>query len=109
MLERLSLDRHAQFVHVREVRCRQPAGFMHLSEKYLLGWTQRGPPSPHLPLQGPQLSVAIPTRSAALQFVEDRLRLQARLLLQQGTNLGPDLGEGIDPSLPCVRLGQFAG
>jgi hypothetical protein len=37
VLERLSLDRHAQVVHAREVRRRQPAWFVYLGEKHFLG------------------------------------------------------------------------
>jgi hypothetical protein len=53
VLERLPLDRHAQIIHVRKVRCCQPARLMHLGEEYLLGRTRRGSPSADLPLQGP--------------------------------------------------------
>jgi hypothetical protein len=109
VLERLLLDRHAQVVQAREVRRRQPARLMHLAEEHLLGRSRRGPPLLHLPLQGPQLSVAEPARIAPLQLAEESLGLQPRLLLQQGTNLRPDLGERIDPGPPVVRPGQRAG
>jgi hypothetical protein len=47
--ERLTLDRHLQFLHVREVRRAQPPRFMHLAEEYFLGWTVLGLPLPHPP------------------------------------------------------------
>jgi hypothetical protein len=109
VLERLPLDRHAQVIHVREVRGRQPARLMHLAEEHLLGRPRRGPPLLHLPLQGPQLSVAESARIAPLQICEDGLGLQPRLLLQQGTNRHPDLGERINPGPPVVWPGQLAG
>jgi hypothetical protein len=109
VLERLARDRHAQFVHVREVRRRQPARLMHLAEEHFLGWPRRGAPAPHLPLQGPQLPVGELARIATLQLAEDRLGLQARLFFQQGAHLRPDRGERIDPRRPVVRLGQLAG
>jgi hypothetical protein len=109
VLERLPLDRHAQVNHVREVRGRQPARLMHLAEEHLLSRPRRGPPLLHLALQGSQLSVAELARIASLQLAEDSLGLQPRLLLQQGTNLGPDFGEWIDARPPVVRPGQLAG
>jgi hypothetical protein len=109
MLERLPLDRHAQVVHAREVRCRQPARLMHLGEEHFLGWPRRGPPAPHLPLQGPQLPVGKLPRIATLQVAENRLGLQPRLVFQHRTNLPPDLGERIDPGLPVVRPSHLAG
>ena len=109
VLERLPLNRHAQVVHVREVRRRQPARLMHLGEEHLLGWPRRGPPTPHLPLQRSQLPVAKLARVAALQVAEDRLDQQPRLLLQHATNLRPDLDERIDSRLPIVRPRHLAG
>ncbi len=109
VLERLPLDRHTQIVHAREVGRRQPARLVHLSEEHFLRRPCRGPPTPHLPLQGPQLPIGEPARIAALQVTEDRLGLQSRLLLQHCTNLRPDLGERIDPGPPVVRPRQLAG
>jgi hypothetical protein len=107
--ERLPLDGHAQVVHVREIRRRQPARLMHLREEHFLGRPRRGPPAPHLPLQRPHLPVGEPARVTPLQLPEDRLGLQTRLLSQQDANLRPDLGERIDPGRPVVRPGQRAG
>ena len=109
VLERLPLNRHAQVAHVREVRCRQAARLMHLGEEHFLGRPMQRPPAPHLPLQGPQLPVAEPAGVAALQFLEDCLGLQSRLVCQQRTHLRPDFGERIRPRSPVVRLGRLAG
>lgn len=109
VLEALAGNGYAQLSHVREVRRGQPAGFMHLAEEHFLGRPRRGPPAPHLPLQGPQLSVAEPARVTPLQLDEDRLGLQAGLLLEQRAHFRPDLGERIEPRGPIMRPGQFAG
>jgi hypothetical protein len=102
VLERLTLDGHAQAAHPREVRRRQPARFVYLGEEHFLGRTVQRPPATHLPLQGPQLPVDEPARVAALQFLEDRLGLEPRVLLQQFARFRPDLGERVDPSAPGV-------
>jgi hypothetical protein len=107
--KRLSLDRHPEVVHGREVRRRQPARLMHLGEEHLLGRPRRGPPAPHLPLQRSQLPVGEPPRVAALQLAEDCLGLEPRLFLQQRADLRPDFGERIDPGLPVMGPGQLAG
>jgi hypothetical protein len=109
VLERLPCNGYAQFVHVREIRRSQPPGFVHLAEEHFLGRPQRGPPTPHLPLQGPQLPLGEPTRVTTLQLAEDGLGLQTRLLFQHRANLRPDLGERIVPRRPVVRPSQLAG
>lgn len=103
VLERLPRNAHAQLVHVREIRCSQPSGFVHLAEEHFLGRPQRGPPTPHLPLQRPQLSLGEPARVTTLQLAEDGLGLQPRLLCQHHANLRPDLGERVVPRRPVVR------
>jgi hypothetical protein len=107
--EPLPRDGHAQVVHVREVRRRQPPRFMHLGEVHFLGRPRRGPPTTHLPLQRPQLPLGEPARITALQLPEDRLGLQPGLLRQQAANLHPHLGKGIDPRPPSVRRSDCAG
>jgi hypothetical protein len=109
VLKRLFPNRHAQVVHVREVRGRQPARLMHLAEEHLFGRPRRGPPLLQFALQRPQLPIAEPTRIASLQVAEDGLGLQARLLFEQGANLRPDFGERIDTGPPVVRSGQLTG
>jgi hypothetical protein len=100
---------HAQLVHMREIRRSQPSGFVHLAEEHFLGRPQRGPPTPHLPLQRPQLPLGEPTWLTALQLADDGLGLQTRLLFQHRANLRPDLGERIVPRRPVVRPSQLAG
>ena len=109
VVERLALDRHAQFVHVREIRGRQPARLMHLAKEHFLGRSLQGAPTPHLPLQRPQLPVGKPARVAALEVGEQGLGLQPRLLLQQRCHFRPDLGERIDTRRPVMGPGDFAG
>jgi hypothetical protein len=109
MRERLPLDGHTQVAHMGEVRGTKPAGLMHLGEKDFLGRPNLGPPAADVPLQGPQLAIGEAARVAALQVLEDGLGLQPGIDLQQGTDLGPDRGEGIGPGPPGVGLGPFAG
>jgi hypothetical protein len=94
---------------VREVRGTQPAGLVDLGEEDLLGRPGLGPPPPDMPLQGPQLAISEAARVAPLEFLEDGLGLQARVNLQQGTDLGPDRREGIGSGPPGVAWGQCAG
>jgi hypothetical protein len=82
MVETLLLDRHAQFVHRREVRRAQPTWLMHLREEYLLGRPARATPELDVPLQRPQLVVGKTPRMAPLQLAEDRLRLQPRIAVE---------------------------
>lgn len=91
------------------IALRELLPFVHLAEEHFLGRPRHGPPTPHLPLQRPQLPVGEPARVAALQLAEDGLGLQPRLLFQQRANLRPDLGERIGPRRPVMRPGQFAG
>jgi hypothetical protein len=103
VVERLPRDGYAQAAHPCEVRRRQPARLVHLGEEDLLGRPVQRPPAAHLPLQGPQLSVAEPARVAALQLLEEGLRLKARVLFQQGAYFQPDFGERIGACPPGVR------
>jgi len=107
--ERLTLDGHAQFRHVGEVAGAQSAGLMHLSEENLFGRPALRPPTLDVPLEGPHLAVGEAARMAALQLLEDGLGLQARIDAQQGTDLGPDVREGVGPGAPGVGHGQLAG
>lgn len=109
VVERLTRDRHPQAAHPREVRGRQPARFVHLSEEHFLRRPRQGPPLPHLPLQAPQLPVGELAGVAPLQFAEDRLNLQARLIHQHHLHLLPDAGERIDSRPPVVRPCRLAG
>ena len=109
MDERLTLDRHPQVAHVREVTSAQPTGLVHLGEEDFLGGPNLGSPAADVPLQGPQLAIGKLPDMAPLQLLEDGLGLQPGIDLQQGTNLGPDLREGIGPCAPGVLRGQLAG
>src|SRR5262249_61969071 len=82
VLERLSLDCHPQIFHACKVRRPQPAWFVHLREEHFLRRSPEGPPAPHLALQRSQLPLGKSTGVAPLQLTEDRLGLEARLLLQ---------------------------
>ena len=107
--ERLPLDGHAQVAHVREVAGAQPAGLVHLGEEDFLGRPGLGPPALDVSLQRPQLAVGEAAGVAPLQILEDGLGLQAGVDLQQGTDLGPDLAEGVGAGPPGMPRGQLAG
>jgi hypothetical protein len=109
VLKALALDRHAEIIHPREIRCCQPTRVVHLSEEHFFRWARKSSPAPHLSLQSPQLSIAEPAWVAALQFAEQGLGLESRFLLQQRAYFRPDLGERVDPCLPVMRLDQVAG
>ena len=107
--EGLSLDGHAQFVHVRKVRRAQPARFMHLTEKHFLGWAVLGFPLPHPAFDGATLPLPVLARMFPLQPVHQRLGLQGRLTLQQGHKGRPDFAERIQARPPGMRRLCFAG
>jgi hypothetical protein len=109
MVETLLLDRHAQFVHRREVRRAQPAWLMHLREEHLLGRPARGTPELDVPLQRPQLVVGKTPRITPLQLAENRFGLEPRIAFEQVVDLAPDRLERIGPGRPIVRLGVFTG
>jgi hypothetical protein len=94
---------------VGEVTGAQPAGLVDLGEEDLLGRPDLSPPPPDVPLQGPQLAVGEAAGIAPLQLLEDGLGLQAGIDLQQGTDRGPHLREGVGPGPPGVQRGQCAG
>ena len=76
VVERLTLDRYVQACHVREVRCAQPPGVMHLTEKHFLLGTFGSAPPFHASLKRSQLSILKPTWVLPLQPLKKRLRLQ---------------------------------
>jgi hypothetical protein len=51
VFERLARDRHSQAAHVREIRSRQSARLMHLSEEHFARRPGSRTPAPNLPLQ----------------------------------------------------------
>jgi len=73
--KRLTLDGHAQLVHVREVRRAQPARFMHLAEEDFLGRSVLRLPLPHAPLQRPPVTLPVLPGLLTLQPLQQRFRL----------------------------------
>jgi hypothetical protein len=55
------------------------------------------------------LAVGVAAGIAALQFAEDGFSLQPGIDLEQGEQLGPDVGEGVGPRPPGMGGGDFAG
>jgi hypothetical protein len=88
--KRLTLDRHAQIVHVREVRGAQPARFMHLAEEHFLGRPVLRLPLPHSTFHRAPLALPVLAGVFTPQPVHQRLGLQARLALQQFFQTRPD-------------------
>ena len=98
--ERTPVDRHAQLRAVGEVASSQPTGMMYLGEEDLPGRATLGPPPLQPPLQGPQLAVGEAAGMTTPQVVEESLRLESRLGLEQLLQFEPDFGEGVGASLP---------
>jgi hypothetical protein len=109
VVEAVSLDRHVQVVHRREVRRRQPARLMLLREEHFLRRPRLRTPTLDVPLQRPQLLVRELPRMPPLQLAENRLGLQPRIAFQKFADLVPDRLERVGPRHPSVRLGDFAG
>jgi hypothetical protein len=107
--ERLALEGHAQGLHVREVRGPQPARLMQLGEEHLLGRPVLRLPLPHAPLQRPPAPLPVRPRHLALQPLQQRLGLQARLPLEQFRQLRPHRGQGVGTGPPGARPGPLAG
>jgi hypothetical protein len=107
--ERLALDGHAQGLHVREVRGPQPARLMHLGEEDLLGRAVLRLPLPHAPLQRPPAPLPVRPRHLALQPLQQRLGLQARLAPQKLLQPRPHGGQRIRAGPPGARPGPLAG
>ena len=102
MRERPAAERHAQRVHMGEVRGRQIAGMVDLGEHHLLPRPLRGPPETDLALQGPPLVVGELPCGLALQPAEERHRPQGRLRLESLFDLRPDRGVGIGAGPPVA-------
>jgi hypothetical protein len=98
--ERTPVDRHAQLRAVGEVAGGQAAGMMYLGEEDFPGRATLGPPPLQPPLQGTQLTVGEATGMTTPQVVEEGLRLESGLGLEQLLQFEPELGEGIGASPP---------
>jgi len=105
--ERQAREGDAEMVQVREVRGSQAARLMHLAEVDFLGRSVLRLPLPHPPLQRPPVLLPIRPWVLPLQPVQQRLRLQARLALQEFCQARPDPGQRIGPRPPGVRLPDF--
>jgi len=109
MRKRLTLNGHAQALHVREVRRAQPARLMHLAEEHFLGRPVLRPPLPHPPFHRPPLPLPVLARAFPLQPLHQRLGLQSRLTLQQFLQPRPDLEQRIHPGAPRAACAGLTG
>jgi hypothetical protein len=73
---------------------------MYLGEEDLLGRPVLCPPPLESPLQGSQLTVGEAAGMTTTQVVEEGLRLESGLGLEQLLQFEPDLGEGVGASPP---------
>ena len=73
---------------------------MPLGEEHFLPRPFRRSPALHSSLQRPQLAIGKSPGITSLQRLEDRLRLQARVRLQQALFVFPDLRKGIFSGSP---------
>jgi hypothetical protein len=101
--ERLALDRHAQFSHVREVGSAESARQMVLVEEHFPVGPMRRPPLLDATLQGTELSVREAARMPALHFLEQGLGLPAGRLFEQLDDFTPNLGERVFTRPPISR------
>lgn len=108
VLEQFPADQNAQARHVREVRSRQPPRLVPLPEVHLLGRPNGRPPLLDPTLKRPQLPVLEPPRVLPLEPLEERLGPQPRGLLQQRTDLRPDVVKRVRPGPPRPRLAALA-
>jgi hypothetical protein len=81
--ERLSLDGHAQLVHVAEVGGAQTPRLVHLGEEHFPGRPVLGLPLPDAPLQRPARPLPVALGKFLLQPPQQGLGLQGRLTLEQ--------------------------
>lgn len=109
MRKRHAADGDLQARGVREVRGRQPAGFMHLGEEDLLGRPMHGAPLLDPPLQGTQLAVGEASGVLPLQPVEQGLGFQARIELELFLDAVPDVGKRIAPGSPGMVHAHLTG
>ena len=107
--QRNPLDRHAQRVHVREIRLTALARHVLLTESNLLGRAFLRLPLLCAPLKRAQLTVLKLAGMATLEILEKRSGLQSRVDLQLLDDLAPYILEWILASSPCMRLLEFAG
>ena len=82
---------------------------MHLGEEHLLARPRKTPPTLHLTLQRPQLTVGKLPRMRPLQRLQQRLGLQARVQRQLLKHPRPDLHKRIHARRPVVLLAQLTG
>ena len=107
--KRLTLDGDLQLLHVREVRRTQPTWFMHLAEKYFLGWTVLALPLPHPPLHRAPMPLPVLGRVFSLQPVHQSPGLERRLSLQQFFQPWPHVNKRIGPGPPGASGADFTG
>ena len=109
VVERLAGDGHPQVRHVGEVGGTQPAGCVDLGEEHFLGRPLGGPPRLDPPLEGAELPVREHARVLPLELPEQGQRLQPWVEGQPLDDAGPDGGERVRVSTPCVRHPYLAG
>lgn len=103
--QRLAIDRHAERVHVREVRCAQPARGMHLRKDDRPVRAVQTSPIAHPPLERPPLRVGESARMRLLQPGEQGERPQPRLCFESSLHLGPDVDKRVRPRPPIPWCG----
>lgn len=103
--ERLTVDRHAERVHVREVGRPQPAGVVYLRKDDRAVRAVQTSPIAHPPLERPPLRVGEPAGMRLLQPGEQGERPQPRLGFKSSLHLGPDVDKRVRPRPPIPGRG----
>ena len=93
VIEWLASECDPQVIHVREIRRSQLTGSVNLVEEDLLGRTLGRLPGFDPALQGAELEVGKSAWKATLEILEEGLRLESGIELQQIAKFGPEILE----------------
>jgi hypothetical protein len=103
VFKRDAADRHAQLVHVSEVRQASRAGQIRLGEEHFLVRPFKRAPLTDVPLEGATHAVRETLRMVFLQFAQQGDRLQLWRTAQQRDDLRfPDVGKRIRTGTPIT-------
>jgi hypothetical protein len=97
MVEAFAQDGDGQLVHAGEIRGRQIAGVMHLTEHDRARLSRRGPPVLNATFERAALALRQPSGMFLLQPVKQRFGLEAWLRFQPFLNFLPQVGQRVLP------------
>ena len=109
MLKELTLDRHPQRCHVREIGGAQLARLVGLREVDFFSRSFQRPPDFDPSLQGAQLAILKAPRIATLEIIKQGFRLKARIVVEFFLDLMPYISERVGARPPGVLHAVLAG